>query len=276
MANEPGNTGGDKPAGEAPAGQPAPASPPASQPAPGRGPYLIVTPQGGTPRPVDKAALESVLQAKQTPPPPPRNETGPAPSQSEPPAPEPPLAEPVAAEPEPERLVDQPPKRPAEKPAPSRQPPPSLSARSADRLAAMNPPPPRRGSGCLILLLVIAIIAGGGYFLWRAGKLEPLIALTQPFTDPIVEKVRPIIAKIEALIPGRQAPAAETDDAMVLETKQLLLKLDFQPGPMNGTLDPATVAAIEAYQEAAGLPIDGQPSQALLEDLRSVANPSAN
>jgi hypothetical protein len=136
----------------------------------------------------------------------------------------------------------------------------------------MNPPPPRRSGGCLTFLLVIAIVAGGGYFLWRAGKLEPLITLAQPYTD----KIKPIIARIEALIPGHEAPVAETDEAMVLETKQLLLKLDFQPGPMNGTLDPATVAAIEAYQEAAGLPVDGQASQALLDDLRSVANPASN
>jgi hypothetical protein len=273
MANEPGNTGGDKPGGDAPAGQPAqgPGSPPPSEPAPSRGPFLIVTPPGSIPRAADRSTVEAVLQAKQTPPPPLRNETGPAVSQSQPP-------EPVAGGPEPERLVDPPPQRPAEKPAPPRGPQPSLSARSADRLAAMNPPPPRKGGGCLILLLVFAIIAGGGYFLWRAGKLEPVIAIVQPYSDPIMEKIRPIIAKIEALIPGHEAgPApAQTDEAMILETKQLLLKLDFQPGPMNGTLDPATVAAIEAYQEAAGLPIDGQPSPALLDDLRSVANPSAN
>jgi hypothetical protein len=136
----------------------------------------------------------------------------------------------------------------------------------------MPPPPRRRGGGCLTLLLVLVLVAGGGYFLWRAGKLDPLIAWAQPYTD----KIRPLVAKIEALIPGHQEPAAESDDTMILETKQLLLKLDFQPGPMNGTLDPATIAAIEAYQEAAGLPIDGQPSQALLDDLRSVANPSSN
>ena len=137
----------------------------------------------------------------------------------------------------------------------------------------MNPPPERsRGFGCLTFLLVIAILAGGGYFLWRAGQLDPLIVWSQPY----VEKLQPLIAKIEALIPGHQQPAApQSDEAVILETKQLLLKLDFQPGPMNGTLDPATVAAIEAYQEAAGLPVDGQPSPALLDELRSVANPKS-
>src|SRR4029077_318002 len=215
---------------------------------------------------------------------------------------EPLLGEPMPGQPtyeeadhhEPPRLVDPPPPSTPQKPAPQKaaQPvpgkaaqstgprpkPPSLAARSADRLAELNGPPPRGRGGCLTLLLILAILAGGGYFLWRAGKLDPLLTWAQPYTAPVIEKFRPIIDKIEALIPGHQqaAPAAESDGAMILETKQLLLKLDFQPGPMNGTLDPATVAAIEAYQEAAGETVDGQPSQALLDQLRNVANPSGN
>src|SRR5260221_1522987 len=104
----------------------------------------------------------------------------------------------------------------------------------------MNPPPPRRSGGCLMLLLVIAIIAGGGYLLWRAGKLEPVIAFVQPYTDPIMEKILPIIGTVEALIPGRQAAPepALTDGAMILETEQLLLKLEFEPGPLTCTLEP--------------------------------------
>ena len=58
---------------------------------------------------------------------------------------------------------------------------------------------------------------------------------------------------------------------MLMETKKLLAQLDFQPGPMDGTLDDQTVSAIQAYQQAAGLPVDGKPSQALLDDLRAVA-----
>jgi len=220
---------------------------------------------------------------------------------------EPLLGEPMPGEPtyeepdhhEPPRLVEPPPLTPQKpapqkpevpkggQPAPGKPPqsagprpkPPSLAARSADRLAELNGPPPRGRGGCLTLLLILAILAGGGYFLWRAGKLDPVLSWAQPYNAPVIEKFRPIIDKIEALIPGHQAappPALESDEAMIIETKQLLQKLDFNPGPINGTLDPATVAAIEAYQEAAGLPIDGQPSQALLDDLRNVANPSSN
>ncbi len=185
---------------------------------------------------------------------------------------------PAPPSPTPKSAAAQPPKKPAPRPSA-----PALAARSADRLAELNGPPPRkRGGGCLFLLLILLILAGGGYFLWRAGKLDPLLAWAEPYTAPIVEKVKPIVAKIEALIPGHQeeappeAPAAMSEEAMIIETKQLLQKLDFNPGPIDGTLDPATVAAIQAYQEAAGENVDGQPSQALLDELRSVANPPAN
>ena len=293
MASDPGNSDDNKPAnGAADAPKPAapaPASPAASPPpSPARGPYLIVTPQAANP------------PARQSAPPlvdPVRVDVDAEPLPDEDPH-EPILGEPVFGDPgpgeptydepthhEPPRLVEpEPPAMastppappPAPRPAPTRPNSPALKARSADRLAALNGPPPRRGGGCLPLLLILVILAGGGYFLWRAGKLDPLLTWAQPYTAPIIEKIRPVIDKIESLIPGHQAaaPAAESDEAMVLETKQLLLKLDFQPGPMNGTLDPATVAAIEAYQEAAGETVDGQVSQALLEELRGVANPT--
>ncbi len=258
MATGPGDREGNKPAGNN-----KPASGPTT-PAPGRGPYLIITP---SPASVLRQAEEPRLQ----PDPKPTRETAQEGAQE--PAQEPPQEPPDPSEEHaPPRLVDPPPQPPAEKPTAPRPKQPSLSARSADRLATMPPPPRRRGGGCLTLLLVLVLVAGGGYLLWQNGNLDPLIAWAQPYTD----KIRPLIAKIEALIPGHREPAAQSDDAMILETKQLLLKLDFQPGPMNGTLDPATTAAIEAYQEAAGLPVDGQPSQALLDDLRSVANPPSN
>ena len=66
--------------------------------------------------------------------------------------------------------------------------------------------------------------------------------------------------------PGR--PLVGDDGAQILE--QLLAKLDMGPGPIDGTLDPTTVDAIRSYQQMAGMPVDGQPSQELLQDLRAV------
>lgn len=245
MATEPGNKDGGKPSGDNKStGDPTPASASraaapgstsAPTPGPGREPVSLASPLAADPRPPGK-----------------------------------PTKRPASAQPQ--KLVETPSETPAERQAAIRSGTPSLSARSADRLAAMAPPPkPQRGGG-LTFLLVIAIIAGGGYLLWRDGRLDPLIAWAQPYSD----KIRPFIAEIRALIPGHQTPAPPSDDAMIQETKQLLLKLDFQPGPINGTLDPATIAAIESYQETAGLPIDGQPSPALLDELRAVTSPSSN
>ena len=309
MASDPGNSD-DKPGSGKP-NTPKPASAPAGSPAPApaRGPFLIVTPPIGqvlasqAPPP---QAPRSETPPGQTPPQkvqPARPSSANKPHSAEPVAPapvepvlvpgereEPVLGEAPADEPtydelthhEPPRLVD-PPRQAAAAPPPKnpviRPRAPARAARSADRLAELNGPPPRRRGGCLFPLLILLILAGGGYFLWRAGKLDPVLTWAEPYTAPIVEKVKPIIARIEALIPGHQeeaAPAATSDDAMIIETKQLLQKLDFNPGPIDGTLDPATVAAIQAYQEAAGENVDGQPSQALLEELRSVANPPSN
>lgn len=309
MASDPGNSD-DKPGNSGP-DAPKPATTPAGSPAPSpaRGPFLIVTPPIGqvlaSQAPPPQLPPSETLPG-QTPPTkvqPARPASANKPNAPEPAAPSPvepilapgereepvlgeaPADEPTFDEPthnEPPRLVDAPP-RAAAAPRPkkpvTRPGAPTLAARSADRLAELNGPPPRRRGGCLFPLLILLILAGGAYFLWRAGKLDPVLSWAEPYTAPIVEKVKPIVAKIESLIPGHQeeaAPAATSDDAMIIETKQLLLKLDFNPGPIDGTLDPATVAAIQAYQEAAGENVDGQPSQALLDELRSVANPAAN
>jgi putative peptidoglycan binding protein len=314
MASDPGNSDGNKPAGGGNPAAPKPAAPGQGDAAPGgaapggaaaggahpvRGPFLIISPsslpQNAQPKPAQPAQATPAPASSPTPAPAPAPapafdddeptllaDDDPALHGEEPPAEEPPerlvdidtgvSAEPAPAGPPPQAAAQ------PEKPATQRAPQTPLSAGVADRLAALNNPPPRRGwGGCLTVLLVIAILAGGGYFLWRAGKLDPVLAWAKPYTDPVMEKVRPLIDKIEALIPGHQAAAPVTsDEAMIIETKQLLQKLDFNPGPIDGTLDPATVAAIQAYQEMAGEYVDGQPSEALLEELRVVANPKPN
>jgi putative peptidoglycan binding protein len=264
-----------------PQSQPKPPQPAQASPVPSPAPASAPVPSAA-PEPTfeDEPTLladeDPEMQAEV---PPEGPETG-GPETGEPAAEQPPerlvdIDPPVAAQPSPPapQAAAQP-----ERPATQRPPQTPLSAGVTDRLAALNNPPPRRGwSGCLTVLIVIAILAGGGYFLWRAGKLDPVLAWAKPYTDPVMEKIQPLIDKVGALIPGHQAaPSAAPDEAMIIETKQLLQKLDFNPGPIDGTLDPATVAAIQAYQEMAGEYVDGQPSEALLEELRAVANPKSN
>ena len=54
------------------------------------------------------------------------------------------------------------------------------------------------------------------------------------------------------------------------EIEELLAHLKFDPGPVDGVIDDSTRNATRRYQEFAGLPVDGQPSEATLVDLRAV------
>jgi len=158
----------------------------------------------------------------------------------------------------------------AAKPKPGATPPPQLYARAFDRLAAASAPPSHRGS--LILILVLLLLAAGGYGLWRMGRLDPVLVSIGAGIErvaPMSGPLQPTLERIGASLQG--TPPAQSEAAMLMEIKKLLGELDFQPGPMDGTLDDQTVAAIQSYQQTAGLPVDGKPSQALLEELRAVA-----
>lgn len=67
---------------------------------------------------------------------------------------------------------------------------------------------------------------------------------------------------------GSPAPAAIAE---VQDIERLLGELSFSPGPIDGVMDDETTAAIRAFQQAAGLPEDGLPSPALLDELKAVA-----
>lgn len=105
----------------------------------------------------------------------------------------------------------------------------------------------RRGSPVFWLLLVA--LAAGGWALWR-------------YTD--------IETEIRAWLDVHSVPERETVD-LVYETERMLDRLGLQPGRIDGELDPVTVDAIKLYQQSAGLSVDGEPSRALLEDMRAVA-----
>jgi hypothetical protein len=132
------------------------------------------------------------------------------------------------------------------------QPAPALAARGADRFgdAGAGARPQRRLGGGILLLLMI-IVASGVFWLWHQSPLDPLVARLQ--------------SELHGAVADR-----DSDAAMVLEIKQLLGQLDFPPGPADGRVDPATEAAIRSYQEIAGMPVDGKPSRALLQNLRAV------
>jgi peptidoglycan hydrolase-like protein with peptidoglycan-binding domain len=70
------------------------------------------------------------------------------------------------------------------------------------------------------------------------------------------------------------APALAQDGGAALQQayirgiQEALAAHGFRPGPPTGELDAATRAAIRAYQQQAGLPVDGKPTAALLDHIK--------
>jgi peptidoglycan hydrolase-like protein with peptidoglycan-binding domain len=70
---------------------------------------------------------------------------------------------------------------------------------------------------------------------------------------------------------GGTVAAAELPVDDVREMEQLLAQLNFDPGAIDGVVDDRTRTAIRLYQEFAVLPVDGEPSDRLLSELRQVS-----
>jgi Putative peptidoglycan binding domain len=160
---------------------------------------------------------------------------------------------------------------------------PPLMARAAERVGGEEK---SRGRGAWVLVAVLVLLVGG-VWLWRQGRLEPALAPLQALVAKIMPGSASETSTSTPAASGASAPAAATpgaggtatataagqpadNGAMIQEIKQLLAKLDLAPGPIDATLDPATEDAIRSYQQMAGMPVDGQPSEALLQDLRAV------
>lgn len=98
--------------------------------------------------------------------------------------------------------------------------------------------------------------------LWRAAA-EEVAALDAPG-----QKNAQIVVLEKIGTPA--APKAALDQEALAMVERLLTQLGFEPGPADGRITDETEAAIRLYQAFADLPVDGKPSQALLEDLRAV------
>jgi hypothetical protein len=106
---------------------------------------------------------------------------------------------------------------------------------------------------------------------------EPEPAVADPALPapemPSPEMPSPVLPGPE--MPGPLARGDGGNDGLssaeIGEIQALLSRLDLDPGSEQGSLTPATAAAIRSYQEMAGLPADGKADRALLDELRSVA-----
>ncbi|MGD9737793.1 MAG: peptidoglycan-binding protein [Bauldia sp.] len=85
----------------------------------------------------------------------------------------------------------------------------------------------------------------------------------------------PAIAQVDPAAPGAPAPAlpeaAELTAEQVTELQTLLTQLGYDTQGIDGVVGPATRAAIEAAQQALGLPVDGEATLELLDRLRTAA-----
>jgi len=176
-----------------------------------------------------------------------------------PPAPPPAAPPPAAATPEPTPAQPTPPLRRAAtpeftaygSPTPVRSRWRRLPAPIAD--PALRGPRPSRDRlwPALVLLVLLAAAASAAYH-WRDRLLPPSAPAT-------------------ASAPPSDAVAAPGSD--LPEIRRLLRQLDFAPGYDGAALDDATRGAIRQFQHMAGLPETGEPSRALLNELRQVAAP---
>lgn len=74
----------------------------------------------------------------------------------------------------------------------------------------------------------------------------------------------PVAAGPSAPAGGAPPPAPTAARETVQAVQQLLQQLGLNPGPADGFIGPRTTAAIKRFQESAGIPADGLPSEAVL------------
>jgi peptidoglycan hydrolase-like protein with peptidoglycan-binding domain len=70
-----------------------------------------------------------------------------------------------------------------------------------------------------------------------------------------------------AITPTSTNAAPSADTLIVLETKKSLVRMGYDPGPIDNRLNPQTVDAIKEYEVKYSLLVTGRPSQELLKHM---------
>ena len=99
--------------------------------------------------------------------------------------------------------------------------------------------------------------------------IAPPLPRPSPAAKPL-HAVQAPQAPAPAPAPAQNAAqiAAQSSAALVTEIQRQLARLGLYADPIDGHTGPHTTAAISRYQAAAGEPVTGQPTQALLDTLR--------
>lgn len=120
-----------------------------------------------------------------------------------------------------------------------------------------------------VILGGLALILSGCADLFETGpeggaERRGTTAIVAP--DEMLESADDLTTAMTAPVPRRK-PAISTAEVEELQTG--LRQLGHDPGPVDGILGPQTRNAVRAYQEAAGLPVDGMVTRDLIAALRA-------
>jgi len=86
-----------------------------------------------------------------------------------------------------------------------------------------------------------------------------------------VEDVKRIVDKVRSSSKTASAQSVQNASYLVSEIQGELMRRGLYPGPVDGMVGPMTKSAIQTFQQAANLNVTGQPSNELLNYLRSTS-----
>lgn len=109
----------------------------------------------------------------------------------------------------------------------------------------------------------------------KAAASRDTLATQLATTERTEAQTKVRIAQFRRQHPPEPLTARQASPPLVAEIQRALTALGHNPGSMDGRAGPRTVAAIRAYQQQAGLPVDGVASERLLRELsRTVSQQS--
>ena len=125
-----------------------------------------------------------------------------------------------------------------------------------------------RGGGCCWGGVFIGYGGYGGYPYGYAPYYPPYYA-SYPYYPPYPPYPPYPAAGSSTVTPSPQSATGAVDPTTVRAIQTELQRGGYDVGAVDGRLGPRTRAAIRQYEQKNGLPVDGSPTRALLDHLRS-------
>ena len=121
---------------------------------------------------------------------------------------------------------------------------------------------PRKGPWPLVILLLLLLLVLAGVTVVVNPKIPG-----HPAVQDRLASIRGLLGFEQAAAPVPKILGSQE----LSEMESLLSELGLEPGRVDGVIDGQTRSAISEFQEMGGLPVDGEPTGALLFELREVA-----